>query len=69
MARRAGMRTARRATKELRSPIPDFLWGFVGSLNLMRLSFEKGAHAVISRAAYRKFRASRALSPHSDSFH
>jgi hypothetical protein len=35
--------------------IPDFLWSFVGSLNFMRLSLEKGAHAVLSRAAYRKF--------------
>jgi uncharacterized protein len=36
-------------------PLPDFLSSFVGSLNLMRLSLKKGAHAVLSRAAYRKF--------------
>jgi hypothetical protein len=33
--------------------IPDFLCSFVGSLNFMRLSLMKGAHAVLSRAAYR----------------
>jgi hypothetical protein len=38
---------------------PDFLWSFVGSLNFMRLSLMKGAHAVLSRAAYRKFGAFR----------
>ena len=41
--------------------IPDFLWSFVGSLNFMRLSLKKGAHAVLSRAAYRKFGASRSF--------
>jgi hypothetical protein len=40
---------------------PDFLWSFVGSLNFMRLSLMKGAHAVLSRAAYRKFGASRSF--------
>ena len=34
---------------------PDFLCSFVGSLDFMRLSLKKGAHAVLSRAAYRKF--------------
>jgi hypothetical protein len=34
---------------------PDFLCSFVGSLNFLRLSLNKGAHAVLSRAAYRKF--------------
>jgi hypothetical protein len=33
--------------------IPDFL------CSLMRLSLKRGAHAVLSRAAYRKFGASR----------
>jgi hypothetical protein len=41
--------------------IPDFLCSFVGSLNFMRLSLMKGAHAVLSRAAYRKFGASRSF--------
>jgi hypothetical protein len=41
--------------------IPDFLWSFVGSLNFMRLSLKRGAHAVLSRAAYRKFGASRSF--------
>jgi hypothetical protein len=41
--------------------IPDFLWSFVGSLNFMRLSLTKGAHAVLSRAAYRKLGASRSF--------
>ena len=35
--------------------ISDFLSSFVGSLNFMRLSLMKGAHAVLSRAAYTKF--------------
>jgi hypothetical protein len=33
----------------------------VGSLNFMRLSSKKGAHAILSRAAYRKFGASRSF--------
>jgi len=41
--------------------ISDFLWSVVGSLDFMRLSFKKGAHAVPSRAAYRKFGVSRSL--------
>ena len=40
---------------------PNFLCSFVGSLNFMRLSLKKGAHAVLSRAAYRKFGASRSF--------
>jgi hypothetical protein len=40
---------------------PDFLWSFVGSLNFLRLSLKKGAHAVLSRAAYRKFGVSRSF--------
>jgi hypothetical protein len=40
---------------------PNFLWSFVGSRNFMRLSLMKGAHAVLSRAAYRKFGASRSF--------
>ena len=35
--------------------------GYVGSLNFLRLSLKKGAHAVLSRAAYRKFGASRSF--------
>ena len=41
--------------------ISDFLSSFVGSLNFMRLSLMKGAHAILSRAAYRKFGASRSF--------
>ena len=40
---------------------PDFLCSFVGSLNFMRLSLKKSAHADLSRAAYRKFGASRSF--------
>ena len=40
---------------------PDFLCSLVGSLNFMRLSLKKGAHAVLSKAAYRKFGASRSF--------
>jgi hypothetical protein len=32
----------------------DFLWGLVGSTNLMRLSSQKAAHATVAGAAYRK---------------
>ena len=41
---------------------PDFLCSFVVSLNFMRLSLMKGAHAVLSMSAYRKFGASRCFS-------
>jgi hypothetical protein len=41
--------------------ISDFLCSFVDSLNFMRLSLKRGAHAVLSRAAYRKFGASRSF--------
>src|SRR5277367_519093 len=41
--------------------IPDFLCGFVGAANSIRLSLKKGAHAVVSRAAYRKFGVSRSF--------
>jgi hypothetical protein len=34
---------------------PEFPVKLVGSANLMRLSLMKGAHVVLSRAAYRKF--------------
>ncbi len=37
---------------------PDFLCSFVGSLNFLRLSLKRAAHAILSRAAYRKFGAS-----------
>src|SRR3984885_11634835 len=40
---------------------PDFLCILVGSLNCMRLSLKRAAHAVLSRAAYRKFGASRSF--------
>jgi hypothetical protein len=35
---------------------PDLRCGFVGSLNFLRLSLMKGAHAVFSRAAYQEIR-------------
>ena len=40
---------------------PGFLWSFVCSLNFLRLSLMKGAHAVLSKAAYREFGASRSF--------
>jgi hypothetical protein len=40
---------------------PGFLWTFVCSLNFLRLSLMKSPHAVLSRAAYRKFGASRSF--------
>jgi hypothetical protein len=54
--------TCHHSRNQCRVPhIPDFLWCFVGSLNFMRLSLMKGAHAILSRAAYRKFGASRSF--------
>jgi hypothetical protein len=44
--------------------IPDFLWSFVGSMDFMPLSLKRAAHAVPSRAAYRKVGASRSFSRH-----
>ena len=56
------LRPARRFPHQGRVPhIPDFLSRFVGSANSMRLSLQKGAHAVLSGAAYRKFGASRSF--------
>src|ERR1700722_10501719 len=43
------------------SHIPDFLSNLLGSAHFMRLSLEKGARAVLSRAAYRKFGVSRSF--------
>jgi Zn-dependent protease len=34
---------------------PNFLWSLVALANLMRLSLQKAAHAIMSGAAYRKF--------------
>ena len=39
--------------------IPDFLSNFVVSPHFTRLSLKKGARALLSGAAYRKFGASR----------
>jgi hypothetical protein len=50
------------ATRRRVPHLPDFLCSFVGSQNFMRLSLKKAAHAVLSRAAYRKFGASRSFS-------
>ncbi len=44
------------------SPSSDFLWNFVASVNFMRLSSWKGAHAVLSSAAWQEIRV-RALHP------
>ena len=35
---------------------PDFLWNLVASVNFMRLSSRKGAHAVLSSAAWQEIR-------------
>ena len=35
-------------------PPPDFLWNLVASVNFMRLSSWKGAHAVLSDAAWQE---------------
>src|SRR5271155_1031741 len=37
-------------------PPPDFLWNLVASVNFMRLSSWKGAHAVLSSAAWQEIR-------------
>src|ERR1700722_3279633 len=41
--------------------IPDFLRSLVDPARLMRLSLKKGAHAVVSRPACRKFGVSRSF--------
>ena len=40
---------------------PDFLCSFVGSLNFMRLSLKKGAHADLASSPGRKFGVSRSF--------
>ena len=35
---------------------PDFLWNLVASVNFMRLSSRKGAHAVLSNASWQEIR-------------
>src|SRR5271170_3764768 len=67
--RTAWRRSCQKISNELRSHIPKFLWSFVDSINLMRLSSKKGAHAVLSRANYRKFGASRACPLHPNFAH
>jgi hypothetical protein len=37
-------------------PPPDFLWGLAASVSFMRLSSWKGAHAVLSSAAWQEIR-------------
>ena len=37
-------------------PPPDFLWNLVASVSFMRLSSWKGAHAVLSSAAWQEIR-------------
>jgi hypothetical protein len=49
------------ATNQRVPHILDFLCCFVGSASFLRLSLKEGAHAVISRAAYRKCGVSRSF--------
>ena len=35
---------------------PDFLWSSVSSLKFLRLSFKKGAHVALCRAAWQEIR-------------
>jgi hypothetical protein len=37
-------------------PSPDFLWNLVASVNFMRLSSRKGAHAVLAGALWQEIR-------------
>ncbi len=38
------------------SAAPDFLWNLVALANFMRLSLRKGAHVVVSSAAWQEIR-------------
>jgi hypothetical protein len=40
---------------------PDFLWNLVASVNFMRLSSRKGAHAVLSSASWQEIRVGKWL--------
>jgi hypothetical protein len=42
---------------------PDFLLDFVALIQCMRLSSRKGAHAVLSRAAWQEIRVARLFRP------
>ena len=44
------------APQALHYASPDFLWNLVASVNSMRLSSRKGAHAVLSSAAWQEIR-------------
>jgi hypothetical protein len=40
--------------RSLHSAPPDFLWKLVALVNIMRLSLKKGAHALVSSAAWQE---------------
>ena len=42
--------------RSLHYATPDFLWMLVALANIMRLSLRKGAHAVLSSAAWQEIR-------------
>ena len=42
--------------RSLHCATPDFLWMLVALANIMRLSLRKGAHAVLSSAAWQEIR-------------
>jgi hypothetical protein len=42
--------------RSLHYATPDFLWKLVALANIMRLSSKKGAHAVLSSAAWQEIR-------------
>jgi hypothetical protein len=43
-------------SRSLHFATPDFLWSLVASVSFMRLSARKGAHAVLSSAAWQEIR-------------
>jgi hypothetical protein len=44
------------ATKPRVPHTPDFLWNSMDSVNLMRLSLKKGAHAILSNGSVQEIR-------------
>jgi hypothetical protein len=50
--------TRKRNRRSLHYATPDFLLNLVALANIMRLSLRKGAHAVLSSAAWQEIRGS-----------
>ena len=50
-------RSGAKPVTNLRVPhTPDFLWNSMDSVNLMRLSLKRGAHAILSKGSMQEIR-------------